>query len=117
MPKSFLSDRSLELVARRFHYLGEPFRLRILQSLSHSEKTVSQMVEELGASQSNVSKHLQLLLEGGLVSRRKSGITANYSIANPGINELLELAYRTTAAKAKEDLDMLHSGSKRPPLR
>lgn len=117
MSQIVLSNRSLELVARRFRYLGEPFRLRILQSLSHSEKTVTQIVEELGANQSNVSKHLQLLLEGGLVSRRKSGITANYSIANPGISALLELAYRTTAAKAKEDLDTLHSDSRRPRRR
>lgn len=111
MPKIFQSDRSLELVGRRFHYLGEPFRLRILQSLWHSEKTVTQIVEELGANQSNVSKHLQLLLDGGLVSRRKSGITANYSIANPDIKALLKLANRTTTAKAKEDLDTLHSES------
>jgi DNA-binding transcriptional ArsR family regulator len=109
-----LSGRTLELVARRFRYLGEPFRLRILQSLSRSERTVTQLVEDLDANQPNVSKHLNLLLQGGLVTRRKQGTSSIYSIADPLIFTLCDLVCRSATAKTKEDLALLEREQTRP---
>ena len=100
-----LSDRTMELVARRFRVLGEPFRLRILQALSRSEKTVTELVEELDAGQPNVSKHLQLLLDGGLVARRKKGTSNIYSVADPQIYMLCDLVCRSVTEKAREELE------------
>lgn len=99
-----LSGRTLELVARRFRYLGEPFRLRILQSLSRSEKTVTQLVADLDANQPNVSKHLQLLLEEGLVARRKDGTSNIYSVADPMIFTLCDLVCHSVTQKTRDDL-------------
>jgi DNA-binding transcriptional ArsR family regulator len=113
MSEIALSNRMLELVARRFRYLGEPFRLRILQSLSRSEKTVSELVADLDANQPNVSKHLQLLLEGGLVARRKDGTSSIYSVADPLIFTLCDLVCRSATARTREDLAELQQTPKR----
>nr|WP_325385257.1 metalloregulator ArsR/SmtB family transcription factor [Edaphobacter sp.] len=114
MSEITLSGRTLELVARRFHYLAEPFRLRILQSLSRSEKTVAELVEDLDANQPNVSKHLNLLREGGLVARRKLGTSRIYSIADPLIFPLCDLVCKSATAKTKEDLAVLEREDRRP---
>ena len=56
-----MSDKMLDLVARRFRTLGEPYRLRILQELEVGEKSVGELVAALDGNQPNVSKHLQIL--------------------------------------------------------
>ena len=113
MSEITLSGRTLELVARRFRYLGEPFRLRILQSLSKSEKTVTELVEDLEANQPNVSKHLNLLLHGGLVARRKQGTSSIYSVADPLIFTLCDLVCKSATAKTKEELTVLERETSR----
>lgn len=107
MSEITLSARTLELVARRFRYLGEPFRLRILQSLSKQEKTVTELVDDLEANQPNVSKHLNLLLEGGLVARRKQGTSSIYSVADPLVFTLCDLVCRSATARTKQELATL----------
>lgn len=90
-----LTEGMLELVARRFRLLGEPIRIRILQVLESGEHTVNQIVGALDANQSNVSKHLGILHDGGLVGRRKQGNSIYYSIADPVIFKLCELVCRS----------------------
>jgi DNA-binding transcriptional ArsR family regulator len=102
-----MTEASLELVARRFRVLGEPFRLRILQQLEHGEHTVNELVDSLGASQSNVSKHLQLLYDAGLVTRRRDGNSILYSIGDPIVFELCRIVCRSEAAKSRRDLKEL----------
>ncbi|MEO8735352.1 MAG: metalloregulator ArsR/SmtB family transcription factor [Edaphobacter sp.] len=111
MSEITLSDHTLELVARRFRYLGEPFRLRLLQSLSKSEKTVTELVEALNANQPNVSKHLNLLLEGGLVARRKQGTSSIYSVADPLIFTLCDLVCKGATSRTKKELAALQEGT------
>lgn len=82
---------SLDLVAQRFKVLAEPMRLRILNALRDRERTVTEIVEKVGAGQANVSKHLGLLHRHHLVERRKEGLNAFYGIADPGIFRLCEL--------------------------
>jgi ArsR family transcriptional regulator len=89
--KKDLTPEALELIAARFRVLAEPMRLRILHALGDREVTVSELVEELEAGQANVSKHLGMLLEAGIVRRRKEGLNAFYSIADASIFELCEL--------------------------
>jgi DNA-binding transcriptional ArsR family regulator len=99
-----LSDKMIDLVARRFHTLGEPFRLRILQLLETREHTVNELVEALDATQSNVSKHLQILFETGLVGRRRDGTSVYYTIGDPLVFKLCELVCRSVADKTRENL-------------
>ena len=85
-----LPDPLVELIARRFRVLGDPMRIRLLDRLREDEATVQELTEALGASQQNVSKHLQLLLDARVVSRRKQGTHAYYSIADDGVLQLCE---------------------------
>ena len=77
------ADPLIEQIALRFRLLGEPLRLKLMAALSGGERSVSELVELTGAGQPNVSKHLAALAQGGLVRRRKVGLVALYSIADP----------------------------------
>jgi DNA-binding transcriptional ArsR family regulator len=107
MATASMTEASLELVARRFRILGEPFRLRLLQQLEQGEHTVGELVDSLEASQSNVSKHLQLLYDAGLVTRRRDGNSIFYSIGDPIVFELCRLVCRSEAEKSRRDLKEL----------
>ncbi len=86
-----LSPQALELVAARFKLLAEPMRLRLLQALHDGERNVTQLVEATGATQANVSKHLGLLCDAGILRRRKDGMHVIYAIADPMVFELCTL--------------------------
>jgi len=86
-----LSLELIELVAERFKALGEPARLQILQTLRGDERTVSELVEETGLGQANVSKHLQLLHSLGFVERRKEGLYVYYRLAGEHIFRMCDL--------------------------
>jgi len=85
-----LPDPVVELVARRFRVLGEPMRIRILERLRGGEQTVQELTDAINASQQNVSKHLNILLDAGLVARRKEGTSALYAIADDSVFALCE---------------------------
>ncbi len=86
-----LTDSAVEAIARVFRLLGEPIRLRILQSLETGEHNVTDLVEALGAGQPNISRHLNALYEAGLVARRRQGSNIYYSIGDPMVFKLCEL--------------------------
>lgn len=85
-----LPDPLVELIARRFRVIGETTRIRLLDRLRGGEATVNELTEALGASQQNVSKHLHVLLEAGIVGRRKHANSVYYSIADPSVFSLCE---------------------------
>lgn len=86
-----LPPGALELIAARFKLLAEPMRLRLLNELRGGEKTVTELVAATGAGQANVSKHLGLLADAGMVARRKEGLNVNYFIADESLFELCDL--------------------------
>lgn len=86
-----LSHEALDLVAARFRMLAEPMRLRLLHALHDCELSVTQLVEATAATQANVSKHLGLMLDAGLLRRRKDGLNVFYAIADPMVFELCDL--------------------------
>lgn len=83
-----LSAAALELIASRFRALSEPMRLRILNLLMQEECTVGDLVKLTGSSQANISKHLGLLREAGMVGTRKEGLSSHCFIADPIVHEL-----------------------------
>jgi len=75
---------SLKQAAHRFRLLGETTRLQILNVLhAEGEQNVQSIVAATGQSQANVSKHLRLLMNEGLVARRQEGPFAYYRIDDP----------------------------------
>ena len=85
-----LPDELVELIARRFRVIGEPMRIKLLDRLRSGEATVLALTAETGASQQNVSKHLGVLHDAGIVARRKEGTQVFYRVADAGIFELCE---------------------------
>jgi DNA-binding transcriptional ArsR family regulator len=90
VPKT-MTPRLLELVADRFKVLADPARLRLLSLLRPGERTVSELVQQTGLSQANVSKHLGVLHAAGFVARRKEGLYSFYSLADKRIFRLCDL--------------------------
>lgn len=60
-------------------------RLEILQALGEDELTVTEIVSAIGASQPNVSKHLRVMQEAGILNRRQEKNCVFYSIADESI--------------------------------
>jgi ArsR family transcriptional regulator len=85
-----LPDDLADLIARRFRALGEPLRVRTLDLLRDGELSVNELADLLGSGQQNVSKHLAVLADAGMVVRRKNGTRAYYRIADEGVLALCE---------------------------
>ncbi|RJQ12371.1 MAG: transcriptional regulator [Dehalococcoidia bacterium] len=82
-------DALLGRVAQRFRVLGDASRLTILRLLvDRGELPVGAIVDEVGMSQANVSKHLRHLLDAGIVARRAEGTSAYYSVVDSSVERL-----------------------------
>lgn len=92
------------MIADRFKVLAEPLRLRLLNAMRGGERTVTQLVEETGAGQANVSRHLALLHRTRLVARRKEGLHVYYRIADPSIFEMCELVCGSLESDLQDNL-------------
>ena len=86
-----LPDSLAELIAGRFRVLAEPMRIRLLDRLRESEASVQELTASLDATQQNVSKHLGVLHQAGLVARRKEGTHVYYAIADDTVFALCEV--------------------------
>jgi DNA-binding transcriptional ArsR family regulator len=85
-----LPDDVVELIAARFRVIGEPMRIKLLDRLRGGEATVQQLTKAVGSTQQNVSKHLAVLANAGIVTRRRDGNFAYYRVADDDIFELCE---------------------------
>lgn len=80
-----LSADQVRLISGRARALGDPTRLRILDSLARAEQPVGQIAAATATQQSTASKHLQVLFHAGLVNRRREASTVFYSLAGEGL--------------------------------
>lgn len=71
-----------EKVSGYFSLLSEPMRLKILHVLCNTERSVGEIVDTLGATQANVSRHLNLMHRAGVLTRRKEGNLVFYSVCD-----------------------------------
>jgi DNA-binding transcriptional ArsR family regulator len=76
------SDPINEVQAAIFKAIGHPIRLRIVKCLTEGERMVTDIVNIVGAEQSNVSRHLALLKQAGVLASRKSGLKVYYRLAS-----------------------------------
>ncbi len=86
-----LSPETLQLVADFFKVLSESSRLQIMCALKAGPQNVSEIIEVTGLGQANVSKHLKILAQAGVVSRQQQGVCVYYQIANTFVFDLCEL--------------------------
>ena len=101
MAKRTLTPEVLALVAERFKALSEPTRLQILQCLRSGERTVTELVDETGLGQANLSRHLRMLDSLGFVTRRKDGLFAYYTLADASVFQLCEIMCGRLEADAR----------------
>ncbi|MFA5193935.1 MAG: metalloregulator ArsR/SmtB family transcription factor [Verrucomicrobiia bacterium] len=78
-------------IAARFRALGEPMRLRILQAVCKTPRSVNDIVAATGSTQANISKHLALLTTAGILKREKDGQRVFYGVKNKLAVKLCEL--------------------------
>lgn len=90
-------DIQSELYAKFFSGFANPTRYKIIELLMESEKTVSEIVEALGASQSQISNHLACLKWCGFVSSRQEGKFVYYKITDSRVLEIVSLARSVVA--------------------
>ncbi len=86
-----VSEEALALIASWFRTLAEPSRLKILRALEEDgELNITELVEATGLTQANVSRHVQSLVDAGMVGRRKEGLAVFCFIADPSIADLCD---------------------------
>ena len=104
-----LPEPLVDLIAQRFRVIGEPMRIRLLDALREGPKTVNELAEAVGGSQQNVSKHIGVLAQAGLVARRKEGTCVRCFIADDSVFELCEIVCGGLRQQVAE-LDQIVSG-------
>ena len=93
--------------------LADAKRLMILHELRDSEASVGQLVSSLGLPQSNVSQHLAILRERGIVTTRREGTTIYYKLANPKIGEACDLVREVLADQLSQNKALVKSLGRR----
>ena len=86
-----LPPQALQQVASYFQALAEPTRLRILNFLRLGEHNVGELAQLCGYTAANISRHLSLLSQHGLVARESRGTSVYYRISDPSVYALCDL--------------------------
>ena len=84
-----LAGREIEDASRSLKAMAHPLRLKILCVLGPEEKSVQDILDSVGTTQSNVSQHLNLLKDKGVVESRKDANRVYYSIKNETVQKIL----------------------------
>ena len=91
-------------VARYFALLADPTRLRILSCLCGQERPVKEVVEQVGLTQANISRHLNILHNAGVFERRRDGNSVFYRVVDPNFVDICRTVSISVASR-----DMLDS--------
>jgi DNA-binding transcriptional ArsR family regulator len=106
-----------QLKAEFFKTLGHPIRIRVLEMLSERERSVGEMLLELGVEASNLSQQLAVLRRSGLVTARRDGSSVYYFLASDQLAELLAVARSILTTVLADQVDLLSDlqAEARPP--
>jgi len=86
-PQTEADLKVFELQADICQTLANPKRLQIVGLLKHGEVSVGEMVKAMGIPKANVSQHLSIMRQKGLIISRREGTTIYYKLASPKITE------------------------------
>lgn len=95
--------------AEFFRVLSNPTRIRILDALRDGEMTVGDIQDELEAEQSTVSQHLAALRSINFVQTRREGTLMWYSVSDPAIWKLLDVAREIYERQLRRNQAMLET--------
>jgi DNA-binding transcriptional ArsR family regulator len=97
------------LKAELFKSLGHPVRVQVLEQLVAGERSVGSLAEGLGLELSSLSQQLGVLRRAGVVITRRDGNTIYYSVRDPGMADLLEVAKRMLVANLQDSHAVLRT--------
>lgn len=97
-----MNQRILEGQASILKALGQSTRLQILELLKDGERCVCEIFPAINQEQANVSKHLSILKQVGILESRKEGLRILYRIKTPEILDLLTGVSKLLKAQAQE---------------
>jgi ArsR family transcriptional regulator len=103
--KSAVPVSVLEAVADYFKIFSETSRLQILQCLKSGSMNVMELCEATGLGQANLSKHLKVMTQAGILTRHPKGTSAYYEIADPLVFEFCELACGQIAERLRQQTE------------
>ena len=90
MSTSAYNKKDINGLGKVLKILGEPNRLRILTSLGLECRPVTNIVKDTGLSQTNVSFHLRVLRDAGLVRAERCGSFVYYCLPNSQLREIID---------------------------
>jgi DNA-binding transcriptional ArsR family regulator len=102
-----MSEPLYKLKAEFFKTLAHPARIRVLELLAERDRTVGELLPEVGLESSNLSQQLGVLRRAGVVVASKNGNTVSYSIASPAVAELLAAARKVLTGMLSDQVAML----------
>lgn len=105
-----VTDQLLEKVAARFRAMSNPMRLRIIHALEDGELSVSEILDRIGGSQANVSKHLGVLRGVGLVEPRREGPSVFYRISDSAVFAICEAVCDSLHRRASSEVATIEKG-------
>lgn len=109
--KQHLTREALELVATHFRAMGDATRLELIQALMDGEKSVQDLSKITGMSQANVSKHLSLLADQGILAKRKEGLYSLYRVVDYTVYDLCNVVCKSISERyARVQDEFLGSG-------
>ncbi len=87
----FAGDDDIERASRSLKAMSHPLRLKILCTLGDQEISVQEIVDHVGTSQSNISQHLAILRDKGILASRKDANRVYYSVSDSRTLKLIDM--------------------------
>jgi DNA-binding transcriptional ArsR family regulator len=84
-------DEDIDRASRSLKAMSHPLRLKILCTLRDDEVSVQDIVDRVGTSQSNISQHLAILRDKGILSSRKDANRVYYKVVDARTLKLIEM--------------------------
>ena len=106
-----------QVKAEFFKTLGHPARIRVLEVLRDGERPVSELIPEVGIEASHLSQQLGVMRRANIIQVRKVGANVYYSVSEPMLFELLDVAKRiitSSLTETQELLEQMQSSDTRP---
>ena len=100
-----------ELQAEISKTIAHPLRIAIIHYLKDGEKTVNDLTQTLGASQSNISQHLAIMRQRQIVKTRKEGSNIYYRVASPKISQACDMVREVLIEQLNQNREMAKSFS------
>jgi ArsR family transcriptional regulator len=98
-----MNERLYEMKAEVLKALSHPIRLKILDAIRDGERCVSEIAEQVNSERSNVSRHLSVMANAGVLTSRKEGLMVYYQLRTPCILEFFSCVENVLREQLREN--------------